>query len=80
MPIRRFMCLRRWKLGPSGVILEEKIEVRKRIGRSPDIGDAAVMCWFGGQGALHDQITIPTRQNLDSKPRSKCVFGPNYNP
>jgi hypothetical protein len=23
------MCLRRWKLGPSGVILEEKIEVRK---------------------------------------------------
>jgi hypothetical protein len=38
------------------------------------------MCWFGGQGALHDQITIPTRQNLDSKPRSKCVFGPNYNP
>jgi hypothetical protein len=33
----------RWKLGVSGVLVESKDEMRKRLGRSPDRGDAVCM-------------------------------------
>lgn len=39
----------RWKLTPRGIQIEEKADIRKRIGRSPDRGDAVVMCWSEGQ-------------------------------
>ena len=40
-----------WKLTPRGILVESKEDIRKRIGRSPDKGDAVVMCWSEGQAA-----------------------------
>jgi hypothetical protein len=34
-----------WKLTPRGVQIESKDEIRKRLGRSPDRGDAVVLAW-----------------------------------
>lgn len=33
----------RWKMTATGVLIEEKEEIKKRIGRSPDCGDAVAM-------------------------------------
>jgi hypothetical protein len=41
-----------WELTPRGIIVEAKDEIKKRIGRSPDRGDAVVMAWADGQMAL----------------------------
>lgn len=38
-----------WRRTPSGLIkIEDKADIRKRLGRSPDRGDAVVMCWAHG--------------------------------
>ena len=34
-----------WKLTPRGIQIEGKDEIRKRLGRSPDSGDAVVLAW-----------------------------------
>lgn len=43
----------RFKEGPQGIMAapdsSTKVEVTKRLGRSPDKGDAVVMCWWGGK-------------------------------
>ena len=38
------LCAPLWRLTPGGILLEEKDETKKRIGRSPDKGDAVVYC------------------------------------
>lgn len=37
------LCSARYKLTPSGVLIEEKDEIKQRIGRSPDVGEAIIM-------------------------------------
>lgn len=39
---------------PGGIKLEAKDKLVKRIGRSPDRGDAVVMAWFSGAKAITD--------------------------
>ena len=39
----------RWSMTPRGILVEAKEAIRKRLGRSPDRGDAAVMCWSEGE-------------------------------
>ena len=41
-----------WKLTTSGILIESKEEIRKRLGRSPDKGDAVVMCLSEGNAAI----------------------------
>lgn len=36
------LCAPLWKLTPGGILVEEKEEIKKRIGRSPDKGDAVI--------------------------------------
>lgn len=36
------LCAPMWKLTPGGILVEEKEEIKKRIGRSPDKGDAVI--------------------------------------
>ena len=36
------LCAPLWKLTPAGIQIEEKDEIKKRIGRSPDKGDAVI--------------------------------------
>lgn len=43
----------RFKEGPHGIMPASdsgtKLDVTKRLGRSPDKGDAVIMCWWGGK-------------------------------
>jgi hypothetical protein len=50
--LRADLAAPHYKIGTRGVLIEEKAEIKKRIGRSPDKGDAVVMCWSGGLTAL----------------------------
>lgn len=45
----------RWELTRLGIKIEEKAEQKQRLGRSPDRGDAAVMCLSEGQRAVERQ-------------------------
>ena len=40
-----------WKLTARGILMEDKVELRKRLGRSPDKGDAVVNAWSAGENA-----------------------------
>lgn len=40
--LRADLCAARWKLTPRGIQVEAKADIIKRLGRSPDLGDAAV--------------------------------------
>lgn len=42
----------RWSLTTNGILLENKVDIKKRIGRSPDRGDAVVMCLSEGNAAI----------------------------
>ncbi len=37
-----------FRVGPKGIQVEAKDEIKARLGRSPDRGDAVVMAWAGG--------------------------------
>lgn len=39
----------RYEIGPRGIKIEAKDAIKKRLGRSPDDGDAIVMAWSEGQ-------------------------------
>lgn len=42
------LCAPTYTVGPRGIALEPKEAVVKRLGRSPDKGDAVVMAWYAG--------------------------------
>lgn len=51
--LRRELAAPKWKpvsfQGATAIQIEEKTEIKKRISRSPDKGDAVVMSWFTGE-------------------------------
>jgi hypothetical protein len=53
-----------WKLTPGGVLIEEKEAIKERIGRSPDKGDAVVMCLSEGTAA---QLREMRRGNANNR-------------
>jgi hypothetical protein len=50
----------RWMLKPNGIQIESKEDIKKRIGRSPDRGEAAVMCLSPGDAAVRRALTRRT--------------------
>jgi len=48
----------RWKLTQSGILIESKDDIRKRLGRSPDKGDAVVMAWAFGEDSVSARIRV----------------------
>jgi hypothetical protein len=50
--VRADLAAPRWTLGHHGVLIESKDDIRTRLGRSPDVGDAIVKCWSTGQSAI----------------------------
>jgi hypothetical protein len=54
-----------FEVGTRGIKVETKEEVVKRLGRSPDRGDAVVMAWHGGERRLVDGWLMSSR---DRKP------------
>lgn len=57
--IRADLAAPRFKDTPRGLLLEEKAEITKRLGRSPDAGDAIVLAWSEGQRAVKRGLTAP---------------------
>jgi len=45
------LCSARYKVTAAGVLIEEKEEIKKRIGRSPDMGESVIMALYGGISA-----------------------------
>lgn len=54
--IRADLASPRYQVGHRGIKLESKEEIRKRLGRSPDKGDAIVMCLSEGQAIITRQL------------------------
>jgi hypothetical protein len=48
------LCSLKWKQTPTGVMIESKADVKKRIGRSPDRGDAVIMCHYARGKTGHE--------------------------
>lgn len=47
----------KFEIGPNGIMITEKKQLVKDLGRSPDDGDAVVMAWYDGARAMtHAQI------------------------
>ena len=47
-----------WKLTPSGIVIEPKQDIKKRLGRSPDKGDAVVNAWSYGEKSVETRIRV----------------------
>jgi hypothetical protein len=48
----------RWRLTSNGILIESKDDIRKRLGRSPDKGDAVVMAWSEGESSVSARIRV----------------------
>lgn len=55
--LRSDLAAPRFEITARGILIEEKAEIKKRIGRSPDKGDAVTMCWSEGQTALRRNVS-----------------------
>jgi len=59
------LCAPSYKIGPNGIQVEPKADLVKRLGRSPDKGDAVVMAWWDGlkqanvQGGWKNKHSVP---------------------
>lgn len=67
-----------WKLVPRGVQIESKDEIRKRLGRSPDRGDAVVLAWVtaletGASGNVAGRMQFQKKANLGYSKIKKAV-------
>lgn len=54
-----------------GVKVENKDDIKERLGRSPDKGDALVMAWLEGQHG----IALAARHSTNRKPQTQAVMG-----
>ena len=52
----------KYTVTPRGIQIEPKEKLVKRLGRSPDRGDAIVMAWSSGQKAVTDMAQWKERQ------------------
>lgn len=49
------LCSIRFSITSRGIVLESKDEVKKRLGRSPDRGDAVVLAWSDGPTVMQQR-------------------------
>ena len=69
----------KWELTPNGIKVTPKKDVVKELGRSPDRGDAVVMCWSQGEKS---QTLLPEWRpdqmvgTMAAKRRPQVNFGP----
>jgi len=57
-----------WKLTPSGIKVEPKEDIKKRLGRSPDKGDAVVNAWSYGPSSVEVRIAVHNHTYTGGKP------------
>lgn len=58
-----------YSIEPRGIQIEDKDQIKKRIGRSPDKGDAVVMAWSEGMDALRKGLVGPTATQRPERQR-----------
>ncbi len=51
-----------WKLTPRGILIEEKVAIKARLGRSPDKGDAVINAWSYGETSVAARIRTATNK------------------
>jgi hypothetical protein len=77
--IKADLAAPRWELTARGVKIEDKEAIKKRLGRSPDDGDAIVMCLSEGARAaarqLRQQRPRPERANVGHSELKKRFWG-----
>jgi len=69
------LCAPKWELNANGIQLEGKKNIRERLGRSPDVGDAIVMCLSEGLAVmtrrLEDRGNRRKISNIQKAPKAK---------
>lgn len=60
--LRADLCAARFELTRSGIKVEPKEDIKERIGRSPDKGDAVVMAWSEGERASAEAVAARNRE------------------
>src|SRR5258707_934982 len=68
----------RWELTARGIKIEDKNQIRKRLGRSPDEGDAIVMCLSEGTRAAAAELR--RRQRAARPERANVGYAPLKGP
>jgi hypothetical protein len=63
----------RFELTTGGIKIEEKKDIIKRLGRSPDKGDSVIMCWFRGQRGIERSVGV---QRYAGSDRPEVNLGP----
>lgn len=59
-----------FEVGPKGIQIEKKEDIKERIGRSPGKGDSVIMCYDGGNEAVRRNLSVtnganrPTQSNV----------------
>lgn len=64
-----------FEITPRGIKIENKEAVMKRLGRSPDSGDAVVMCWIEGQRGLTPKSNYYSFNHRKSAMPTKVITG-----
>lgn len=59
--VRSDLAAPRWKLTAKGILVESKIDIRKRLGRSTGKGDAIAMCLVEGQAVITRELHKASR-------------------
>lgn len=54
--IRADLCAPRWKLTVGGILIESKEDTKKRLGKSPDLGDAIALALYTLNASIGVQI------------------------
>ncbi len=70
-----------FEVGPNGIKITPKKDLTKRLGRSPDKGDAVVMAWFdGARASTHSQEWRPDQRVGGQvwKRHPQVDFGPRH--
>lgn len=57
----------------TGILIESKDDIRKRLGRSPDRGDAVLLAWAGGESALKEMARLESDRMRESSRPSQRV-------
>ena len=66
------LCSVRYSITSRGIVLESKDEMKKRLGRSPDRGDAVVLAWSDGPTIMQQK---DGKWQANKKDRPKSVMG-----
>jgi hypothetical protein len=70
--IKAHLAAPRWELTARGIKIEDKAEIKKRLGESPDDGDAIVMCLSEGSRAVARQLRA--QRHLDRPDRANVGY------